>query len=109
MKSVETLDKTATQTVYTDYDGIGEVVYTTDANTYTFRMTKISTMTDPSGDYSEYGVETNMDGTEVSFTLKGSGDTYSLAVWDDGTYAYSLSAETPISASAFTELIGSIQ
>ena len=38
-------------------------------------------------------------------TLKGSADGYTLAVWTDGTYAYSISSSTPLSLDAFQTLL----
>lgn len=46
---------------------------------------------DNSGDYNVYGDVVEIAAGGLTVTLKGDGGSYSLAVWTDGTYAYSLS------------------
>ena len=46
---------------------------------------------DNSGDYNQYGNIDTVSVEDIQVELRGTGDGYVLAVWTDGTYAYSLS------------------
>lgn len=46
---------------------------------------------DNSGDYNQYGNIDTISVEDIQVELRGTGDGYVLAVWTDGTYAYSLS------------------
>ena len=61
---------------------------------------------DISGDYNEYSVSTNVDSATYAATLNGNGeDEVSNAVWNDGTYAYSITFEDPVSVRFATDII----
>ena len=61
---------------------------------------------DISGDYNEYIVSTNVDSATYAATLNGNGeDEVSNAVWNDGTYAYSITFEDPVSVRFVTDII----
>ena len=45
---------------------------------------------DPSGDYNEYNTVKTITVEDVSVTIKGDGDTIYLAVWNNGSYAWSI-------------------
>ena len=79
------------ETVYSDFFGeIAEVDYfSADDESVTFR--KSVGAEDNSGIYEEFEQETSIEIGEWDVTLKGSGEEYSLAVWNDGTYSYSVS------------------
>lgn len=64
---------------------------------------------DNSGDYNDYAEETTADAGGVQATLKGTAGGYTLAVWTDGTYAYSLSLSSPLSAADWTALIKEVK
>lgn len=56
---------------------------------------------DNSGDYNEYSRETTIPLSGCTVTLKGGTDGYVLAIWTDGTYAYSVSISVPMSEDVF--------
>ena len=45
---------------------------------------------DPSGDYNEYDTVETVTVEDVDVTVKGNGDSVSLAVWNNGSYAWSI-------------------
>ncbi|MCH4190820.1 MAG: hypothetical protein LKF52_00820 [Butyrivibrio sp.] len=70
-------------------DGLAEIEYTADdGSTAIYRMSPGEE--DNSGDYNSYDAvsQINVNGTSVA--LKGNGSIYVLAIWTDGSYAYSL-------------------
>ncbi len=75
-------------TGFSRWGEVAEIVYTGEEQTATFRQSLGDG--DNSGDYRVYAetLVREMDG--LSVTLKGDGQVYSLAVWSDGTYAYSI-------------------
>lgn len=60
---------------------------------------------DNSGDWSEYPAQKSLTVNGCAVTLKGEADSYTLAVWQDGTYSYSLSLSAGQPASVWAELI----
>ena len=60
---------------------------------------------DNSGDYTVYAQEETLEISGNAVTLKGNDGAYSLAVWTDGSYAYSISVTNPLSEDAFRTLI----
>lgn len=56
---------------------------------------------DNSGDYDEYSQKTTVPLSGCTVTLKGGTDGYVLAIWTDGTYAYSVSISVPMSEDVF--------
>ena len=60
---------------------------------------------DNSGDYTVYAQEETLEISGNAVTLKGSDGAYSLAIWTDGSYAYSISVTNPLSKDAFRTLI----
>lgn len=58
---------------------------------------------DNSGDYNVYDRESTFTLSDCAVTLKGNADGYTLAVWTDGTYAYSVSVSSPMSEEAFRD------
>lgn len=60
---------------------------------------------DNSGDYNEYGETVFAETNGVTVTLKGSGGEYSLAVWNNGSLAFSLSADPSMSEDAMIEIV----
>ena len=67
----------------------------------TLRYRKSLGTEDNSGDYNVYARETQILLSNYSVTLKGSADGYTLAIWTDGTYAYSVSSSRPMSEEGF--------
>lgn len=59
----------------------------------TARVRKAHGTEDISGDYNIYAETVTHEIAGMDVTLKGDGETYALAVWSDGEYAYSLSTQ----------------
>lgn len=90
-------------TTYTAYDeGTAEITYTgPDDQTATYRQS-LGTA-DNSGDYTLYK-DTQVI-PENNATLKGQDQSYTLALWTDGTYTYSLRLSSGLSADAWQTLL----
>ena len=90
-------------TAYTAYDeGTAEITYTgPDGQTATYRQS-LGTA-DNSGDDTLY--EDTQVVPENNATLKGQGQSYTLALWTDGTYTYSLRLSSALSADAWQALL----
>ena len=104
MEALTGLPFAVTQTEYTSYWGeLAEIQYFGESETLRYR--KSQGTEDNSGDYNQYDQETALTLSGCSVTLKGSADGYTLAVWTDGTYAYSINSSTPLSLDAFQTLL----
>lgn len=80
---------TPEQTAYLSYwQEMAEIVYTGEGWTATYR--KAPGIADVSGDSNEYTAETVIQVDGQSVALRGTGEAYVLAIWNDGDYAYSL-------------------
>lgn len=90
-------------TTYTAYDeGLAEITYTgPDGQTATYRQS-LGTE-DNSGDDTLY--EDTQVIPENNATLKGQDQSYTLALWTDGTYTYSLRLNSGLSADAWQALL----
>lgn len=90
-------------TTYTAYDeGLAEITYTgPDDQTATYRQS-LGTA-DNSGDDTLY--EDTQVIPENNATLKGQDQSYTLALWSDDTYTYSLNLSTGLSADAWQTLL----
>ena len=76
--------------VYTAYWAeMAEIIYTNDEQTAAFR--KGIGSDDVSGDYNSYELTSEISVNDINAMLKGNGETYTLAIWTDGEFAYSLS------------------
>ncbi len=78
--------KEATYTAY--WRKLAEIVYSGEGQTATWRM-GIGTE-DVSGNYSIYDAETEISVNDTTVTLKGDGRIYTLAIWTENEYAYSI-------------------
>ena len=90
-------------TTYTAYDeGTAEITYTgPDGQTATYRQSRGSEGN--SGDYNLYPDTQTLP--EQNATLKGQDQSYTLALWTDGTYTYSLRLSSALSADAWQALL----
>lgn len=90
-------------TTYTAYDeGLAEITYTgSGGQTATYRQS-LGTA-DNSGDDTLY--EDTQVVPENNATLKGQDQRYTLALWTDGTYTYSLRLSSALSADAWQALL----
>lgn len=62
-------------------------------------------MEDNSGDYNTYAQEKTLELSGCTVTFKGNTDGYLLAIWTDGTYAYSISVTSPLAEETFRSLL----
>lgn len=104
VKEVSTLPFDPVSTTYTAYDeGLAEITYTgSGGQTATYRQSCGSE--DNSGDYNLYPDTQTLP--EQNATLKGQDQRYTLALWTDGTYTYSLHLSSGLSADAWQALLG---
>lgn len=100
---VSTLPFDPVSTTYTAYDeGLAEITYTGPGDqTATYRQS--CGTEDNSGDDTLY--EDTQVVPENNATLKGQDQSYTLALWTDGTYAYSLRLSSGLSADAWQALL----
>lgn len=85
---------------------MAQITYEGQDQTCTFR--KSVGDGDNSGDYNSYpAVETLSAGT-VTATLKGTADGFTLALWQDGGFSYSLRLSAGLSAPEWAELIAAV-
>lgn len=68
---------------------MAETIYSSETQSVTFRMSK--GQEDNSGDYNSYTHETEMKYNNQEIILKGMDAHYTLAIWHDSTYSYSIS------------------
>ena len=90
-------------TTYTAYDeGLAEITYTgSGGQTATYRQS--CETEDNSGDYNFYPDTQTLP--DQNATLKGQGGLYTLALWTDDTYTYSLRLSSALSADAWQALL----
>lgn len=91
---------------YTAYWSLAEIEYQGDGQSATFH--KSVGDTDNSGDYTVYDKADEIQIGGITVTLKGNGGTYTLAIWSDGEYAYSLNMTVGLTAEKWSELILSV-
>lgn len=60
---------------------------------------------DNSGDWSEYPAKESFTVNGCAVTLKGERDSYTLGIWSDGTYSYSLSLSAGQPASVWESIV----
>lgn len=91
-------------TTYTVYDeGLAEITYTgSGGQTATYRQS--CGTEDNSGDYNLYPDTQTLP--DQNATLKGQDQRYTLALWTDDTYTYSLNLSSALSADAWQALLG---
>lgn len=91
-------------TTYTAYDeGLAEITYTgSGGQTATYRQSCGSE--DNSGDYNLYPDTQTLP--DQNATLKGQDGLYTLALWTDDTYTYSLHLSSGLSADTWQALLG---
>ena len=97
-----------TVTVYTNSFGISRIdYYGADGENITLSVAK-DDGTDISGDYNEYENVTEETINNVTVTLKGNGDTVSLAAWTQNSYAYSIGANPGVDAESMENMVKSV-
>ena len=99
---------TPEQTKYISYwHELAEIDYSGEGKTARYR--KAAGTEDCSGDYNVYTDVTELEANGVTVTLKGDAGQYTLAIWTDGSYSYSLSLSDGLSLGDWQTLINSIQ
>lgn len=94
----------AQETLYCAYGNIlAEIKYTGDGYSACYRQAQGDN--DNSGDYNAYNHTAKLCLNDTEIILKGSGDTYSLALWTDETYSYSLSISPGITQEAWRSVL----
>lgn len=84
-----------------------EVIYTDESGEV--RIRKGIGKEDISGVYTEYALETEYCGDDLSFTLKGDGKKDYLAIWADDHFCYSIYAEQGMDSAALQDLVYAIK
>ena len=94
--SLDELPFDVTEAVYTNSFGIARVDYYGAAGENITLSKAKDDGADISGDYNEYTSVTEENTNGITVTLKGNEDSYSLATWTEGEYAYAVSANPGI-------------
>jgi len=90
--------------VYTSYWAeMAEIVYTNGEQTAVFR--KGIGSDDVSGDYNSYELTGKISVNNINVTLKGNDEAYTLAIWTDGAFAYSLALSEEIDETAWIKIL----
>ena len=108
VKSAQSLPFFPQSIYYTSYWGeMAQIDYANGGSTACFRQSLGEE--DNSGDWSEYPAQKSLTVNGCAVTLKGERDSYTLGIWSDGTYSYSLSLSAGQPASVWAELIEGVQ
>lgn len=108
VKSAQSLPFFPQSIYYTSYWGeMAQIDYANGGSMACFRQSLGEE--DNSGDWSEYPAQKSLTVNGCVVTLKGEADSYTLAIWSDGTYSYSLSLSAGQPASVWAELIEGVQ
>ncbi len=108
VKSAQSLPFFPQSIYYTSYWGeMAQIDYENGGSMACFRQSLGEE--DNSGDWSEYPAQKSLTVNGCVVTLKGEADSYTLAIWQDGTYSYSLSLSAGQPASVWAELIEGVQ
>ena len=108
MESIENLPFEVENTTYLSYWGqIGEIDYQGKDGEIAAYRKSVGT-DDNSGIYDEFASVIQIKENNVTINLKGDSQGYTLGVWRDGTYAYSLSLSNGLDADAWHKMIAEI-
>lgn len=87
------------------WNNLAEIDYAGVENTITFRKSKENG--DNSGDCNDYETTETLNINGISTTIKGNSQTFSLAIWQNGEYSYSISMTAGITREEMTSLLES--
>lgn len=108
VKSAQSLPFFPQSIYYTSYWGeMAQIDYANGGSMACFRQSLGEE--DNSGDWNEYPAKESFTVNGCAVTLKGERDSYTLGIWSDGTYSYSLSLSAGQPASVWAELIEGVQ
>lgn len=88
---------------YAAVDGIAQMEFSSGEERAVYRVSRGAG--DNSGDYTAYDSELGLDAGGRAVTLRGFGGEYSLALWTEGGFSYSLSLSVPLSAAGWEALL----
>lgn len=92
------------ETAYCSYwNELAQIQYSGRGQTATYRQS--AGTQDNSGDYTNYTAAVSLSCGGLSVTLKGENGAYTLAVWTDGTYSYSLSLSQGLSQAQWADVL----
>lgn len=104
VKTVNYMPFIVTETQYYNLgDNMAEINYINSNLSLTFRMAKEKG--DISGNYKEFDNVKTSD----NLTIKGNGNMYSLAVWTDNDYSYSIDLSQPVKEETIINIIKSVK
>ena len=104
VKSAQSLPFFPQSIYYISYWGeMAQIDYANGGSTACFRLSLGEE--DNSGDWSEYPAQKSLTVNGCAVTLKGEADSYTLAIWQDGTYSYSLSLSAGQPASVWESIV----
>ena len=104
VKSAQSLPFFPQSIYYTSYWGdMAQIDYANGGSMACFRQSLGEE--DNSGDWSEYPAQKSLTVNGCAVTLKGEADSYTLAIWQDGTYSYSLSLSAGQPASVWESIV----
>ena len=104
VKSAQSLPFFPQSIYYTSYWGeMAQIDYANGGSTACFRQSLGEE--DNSGDWNEYPAKESFTVNGCAVTLKGEADSYTLAIWSDGTYSYSLSLSAGQPASVWESIV----
>ena len=104
VKSAQSLPFLPQSIYYTSYWGeMAQIDYANGGSMACFRQSLGEE--DNSGDWSEYPAQKSLTVNGCAVTLKGEADSYTLAIWQDGTYSYSLSLSAGQPASVWESIV----
>ena len=104
VKSAQSLPFFPQSIYYTSYWGeMAQIDYENGGSTACFRQSLGEE--DNSGDWNEYPAQESLTVNGCAVTLKGERDSYTLGIWSDGTYSYSLSLSAGQPASVWESIV----
>lgn len=93
--------------IYTAYGSeMAQIIYKKEEQTAIFRIS--TGQKDNSGDYNHYSEIKKISVGTITATLKGNSNSFTLAVWSDATFSYSLSLSDGLSLTDWQSLITQI-
>ena len=107
IKEVTALPFQVDGVTYASYFGtLSQIKYVGEERSLTLRQS--AGEGDNSGDFNVYAVTEVREMGDWSVTLKGDGENWTLAIWSDGTYAYSAHAEPGFTLSEWERVIAGL-
>ena len=104
VKSAQSLPFFPQSIYYTSYWGeMAQIDYENGGSMACFRQSLGEE--DNSGDWNEYPAKESFTVNGCAVTLKGERDSYTLGIWSDGTYSYSLSLSAGQPASVWESIV----